>query len=247
MLSIVAGPDPLDPISLPESGVDYVALLEGASIRGLRVAFSPDLGNPPIEPAVAAGIARAAEVFEKDLGAEVEQVQIELPDPFEYFWRWWGLELILMLDGEDSPPIEDFPPQVLEELDRLRGRNAGDCARTHYVERAKIHHAFASVFLDHDLLLMPTTAMVAFPHPGPEGGPLEVGGKRSTYPVLENQRCTEAIAHAGYPAITIPCGFTDGLPIGLQIAGPHFADGAILHAAAAFEAAAPWAKARPPL
>jgi aspartyl-tRNA(Asn)/glutamyl-tRNA(Gln) amidotransferase subunit A len=50
----------------------------------------------------------------------------------------------------------------------------------------------------------------------------------------------------GQPAATVPCGFThDGLPVGLQIVGRRFADAAVLRAAAAFEAARPWAAKRP--
>lgn len=54
--------------------------------------------------------------------------------------------------------------------------------------------------------------------------------------------------HTGQPAITVPCGFTaEGLPVGLQIVGRRFADALVLRAAAAFEAAHPWAQHRPPL
>lgn len=63
---------------------------------------------------------------------------------------------------------------------------------------------------------------------------------------LENQRLTEAITHACYPAIGIPCGFNeDGLPIGFQIAVGHGQDAAVLRAAAAFEAARPRTDRRP--
>jgi Asp-tRNA(Asn)/Glu-tRNA(Gln) amidotransferase A subunit family amidase len=114
--------------------------------------------------------------------------------------------------------------------------------------RATIHEEFARVFDEHDLLIFPTTPMVAYPHPGDDFGPLEVAGEKARVPVLENMRCTEAIAHAGYPAITVPCGFTEeGLPVGLQIAAGHGQDAAVLRAAAAFESASPWVDRRPQL
>jgi Asp-tRNA(Asn)/Glu-tRNA(Gln) amidotransferase A subunit family amidase len=97
-------------------------------------------------------------------------------------------------------------------------------------------------------LMWPTTPMAAFPHPGEEGGPTSVGGVPVQRPPFQNQRYTEAISHAGYPAITVPAGWTkDGLPVGLQIAGRHEADAAVLIAAAAFEAARPWSSRRPAL
>ena len=246
MLSLIAGPDPGDPVALPATSEDYLTALEDASMRGLRVAVSPDLGLPPIEPQVRDGLVRAAVVFEQELGAVVDEVQLQLPDPFEYFIKCWGPQGALLMEqsglAADDSPLHAEMDRVAKEMSAL------DYARVLFGTRAAIHRAFSDVFAEHDLLLMPTTPMVAFPHPGPPEGPLEVAGKPSRYPMLENQRCTEAIAHAGYPAISVPCGFTaEGLPIGLQIAGPHRDEMAILRAAAAFEAAAPWAGRRPPL
>jgi len=247
MLSLVAGPDPADPIALPASDDDYLSLLEGASVRGLRVAVSLDLGLPPIEAQVRAGLTRAARVFESELGAAVEEVDLRLPDPFEYFIKCWGPQGMLL--QEQMGLAFDQSSAVLQEMDRTaREMSALDFARVLFGDRAAIHRAFADVFAGHDLLLMPTTPMVAFPHPGAPGGPLKVAGQASRYPMLENQRCTEAIAHAGYPAISVPCGFTsEGLPIGLQIAGRHRDEVTILRAAAAYEAATTWTKTRPPL
>ena len=249
LLTAVAGPDPYNPVSLPEQGVDYLALLENASVKGLRIALSQDLGNPPIESGVSAALERAAEAFERELEAEVEEVDLQLPDPFDYFVHWWAPQIALEFDefvtsiGADPSGSHPLFQEVVAEG---RAMSAVEYAQVQYRQRASIHKAFAEVFADYDLLLMPTTPMAAFPHPGPEGGPLEVAGRSSKYPALENQRCTEAIAHAGYPAITVPCGFTqEGLPVGLQIAAGHGCDADVLRAAAAFERATPWQSRRP--
>lgn len=250
MLNSIAGPDPRVPFSLLESGFDFLADLEGASVAGLRVAFSPDLGQPGIEADVAAGVADAASFFESDLGAMVEKIDIDLPDPYEYFYKWWGPYALLEVAGleAEGKDLAKTQPLLLEFADAVKGMTAAEVAYTEMVERAELHGAFATVFESHDLMIWPTTAMTAFPHPGPEGGPTEVGGWKSPRPTLENQRLTEAVSHAGYPAVTIPCGFNeDGLPIGLQIAAGHGQDAAVLRAAAAFEAARPWADRRPQL
>jgi Asp-tRNA(Asn)/Glu-tRNA(Gln) amidotransferase A subunit family amidase len=142
----------------------------------------------------------------------------------------------------------DPDPQHQPLLDQAYAMTAVEYARVQFEQREALHRAFAEVFVDHDLLVWPTTPMAAYPHPGEARGPVTVDGQQARLPGLQNQRYTEAIAHAGYPAITVPAGWTaDGLPVGLQIAGRHAADAAVLKAAAAFEEARPWATRRPAL
>ena len=249
MLGIVAGPDPFEMFAIQASGFDYLGALAGASVAGLRVAYSPDLGAPPIEPEVRDIVRRAASVFEAELGARVEEVPIDLPDPLDYFAGWWGPQAAL---GDEelaaSGVYIEPPPAVQAVLEPARGMTAIDYARVQFEQRRAIHDAFATIFLDHDLLVWPTTPMVAFPHPGEAGGPTSVAGQAVRLPALQNQRYTEAVSHAGYPAITVPAGWTaDGLPVGLQIAARHAADADVLIAAAAFEQARPWSQRRPAL
>jgi Asp-tRNA(Asn)/Glu-tRNA(Gln) amidotransferase A subunit family amidase len=199
---------------------------------------------------VASIVEHAANTFERDLGAVVEQVDIKLPNPFEYFVAYWGpytaLEHIVALEHGADPT--QTHPKIAELAERTGNMLAVDHLRAALYQREEIHRAFAEIFLDHDLLIWPTTSITAYPHPGEEGGPTEVEGVRVPEPTMENQRLTEAVSHAGYPAISVPAGFTaDQLPVGLQIAAGHGQDGAVLNAAAALEAAAPWADRRPPV
>jgi Asp-tRNA(Asn)/Glu-tRNA(Gln) amidotransferase A subunit family amidase len=249
MLNVVAGPDPFDPFAIQETGIDYLTALDGASVAGLRVAYSPDLGAPPIEAEVREIVRQAASVFGSALGAHVDEITISLPDPIDYFIDWWGPQVVMGIEDLQALGAVTGPDPRLQPLvDHTRGMTAVEYARVQFDQRAAIHQAFAQVFLDHDMLIWPTTPMAAFPHPGPEGGPTSVAGQEIRFPSLQNQRYTEAISHAGYPAITVPAGWTkDGLPVGLQIAGRHAADGAVLRAAAAFEEARPWSSRRPAL
>jgi Asp-tRNA(Asn)/Glu-tRNA(Gln) amidotransferase A subunit family amidase len=247
MLSVVAGPHPHDPYSLLENGIDYVAALEGASLRGVRIGFSRDLGAGPVEPEVTRALEQAAGRLQDDCGAIVEEVEVSLPDPLEYFLRFWPAFMALELDAIEGDDSESNPIFV-KWAKRAHEQSAVEFVRNAVVTRGEVHRVFAELFMTHDLLLWPTVPSVAFPHPGPAGGPLEVAGQKVKYPEMDNQRYTEAISHAGYPAITVPCDFSrDGLPIGMQLAAGHGADAAVLRAAAVYEAAFPWADRRPPL
>jgi aspartyl-tRNA(Asn)/glutamyl-tRNA(Gln) amidotransferase subunit A len=110
--------------------------------------------------------------------------------------------------------------------------------------RRTLSDAFVKFFAQHDLLLTPTLA--APPLPVGVNYYEEIGGRKVspsgwfafTYPMNMT----------GFPAASVPCGWTaDGLPVGLQIIGPRFADALVLRAAGAFETIAPWAAKRPPL
>jgi Asp-tRNA(Asn)/Glu-tRNA(Gln) amidotransferase A subunit family amidase len=96
----------------------------------------------------------------------------------------------------------------------------------------------------HDLWLTPTAATPPFPVEHPHV--LEING-RPVGKTMQRSFLTYAVSVLGLPAISIPCGMTRaGLPVGLQIIGPRRGEAAVLRAAAAFEAAAPWADRIPP-
>ncbi len=94
--------------------------------------------------------------------------------------------------------------------------------------RTKISQDFASAFADVDFVLTPTSPSVAFKLGEKTGDPLAM---------YLNDYCTVPMSLAGIPAISIPCGLIDGLPVGLQIAGPAFSENRLLDAAHALECA----------
>lgn len=249
MLGLVAGPDPYDAVSIQERPDDYLAGIADACVHGLRIAFCPDLRSGPVEAEVSRVVTAAVSRFERDLGARVDRIDLELPDPYEYFLNFWGPAVAALVRDKLLPYAdpEQIPAVVRTLADRGASIDLLTYVRTQTDVRTQIHNTFAKVFERHDLLVWPTTPCAAFKHPGPAGGPLELDGTKTREPAMENQRFTEAISHAGYPAITVPAGFTrEGLPVGLQIAAGHGRDLAVLRAAAAFEALSPWAGHRPP-
>lgn len=243
MLEAMAGPDPRDPLSIDEPGVGFVAACD-ESIRGMRLAFSPNLGYAPMSEEAATAARSAATVFEA-LGARVEEVA----DPGWGDPSGWHTTLYRGGAANRLGPLYDERPEWIDpsvaEIIEL-GRKittaefvAAQGARTQFYERA---NAFMSGY---DGLLTPTMPCGAWPY-GPHSYTIgdtevsEVGGGR--WPLVYSFNVT------GWPAATVPCGFdAAGLPLGLQIVTPWHADRRCLALSAAFEAAAPWLGTLPPL
>jgi amidase len=115
----------------------------------------------------------------------------------------------------------------------------GELLRTRQWQRV------SEFFRSHDLLITPTMAVPAFPIEHPHI--IEING-RPVGKAMARSFLTYAFSVLGLPALSIPCGFTKaGLPVGLQIVGKPRGEAAVLRAAAAFEAARPWADRVPPI
>jgi aspartyl-tRNA(Asn)/glutamyl-tRNA(Gln) amidotransferase subunit A len=241
LMSVLAGPDPRDRLSLPAGDVDWSTAVAGG-ISGMRVAFSPDWGYLAVDPAVRDVVARAAAVFEKDLGCTVEEAHPGWEDPFDAFWTvvvgdtdLAGMrELIGEYGGQMSPNVVEImsKPWTAEELTSARR------------VRKAVNNKMWRLMADHDLLITPTLAVPPFPiH---TQGPEIIDGRM--VPSTAWLGFCFPINLTGQPAATVPAGFTpDGLPVGLQIVGRHLADADVLRASAAFESAAPWAAHWPDL
>jgi aspartyl-tRNA(Asn)/glutamyl-tRNA(Gln) amidotransferase subunit A len=239
MMNVCSGPDERDQYSLPADGADYVRALKG-SLKGLRVAYSETLGfAPAVAAEVRSATSKAAGVF-RELGCRVKTVDPSWPSPYEC-WRTTFLGGI----ATRLAPYRDRRDQIDAGLHPLIEEMLKS-SPTHYVQAwfdrlAWWQHARA-FFESYDVLLCPTVATAAFElgilWPSTiDGKPVDrEAGSAFTFP----------FNMTGQPAATVPCGFTrDGLPIGLQIIGRRFDDVTVLRAAAAFEAARPWAQRRP--
>ena len=109
--------------------------------------------------------------------------------------------------------------------------------------RERIARSFLDVFRRVDLLVTPTVPVAA---PAREHDPTL--GKADTGRTASLIRFTGPFNLTGFPAVTVPCGFTEGgLPVGLQFVGPAGADHDLLHAVRAYEQATPWHATRPPI
>ncbi|NIH81178.1 amidase [Amycolatopsis viridis] len=241
LLSVLAGPDPRSPIALAEPGEVFARPLD-RDLRGLRVAWSPDLGGAvPVEPEVAAVVEESAKVFE-GLGCVVERACPDFTGADEAFriLRAWQFAVKfgpLLADSRDR--LKDSIVWNTEEGLRL---SAVDVGRAE-VLRTELFHRFREFFTRHDLLLLPVSQVPPF-DAGLEYPARVAGTAMATY--LDWMRSAYFVTVSGSPALSVPAGFTPaGLPVGLQIVGPHRADFAVLQAGHVFEQATGVARQRP--
>ena len=241
MLDVVAGHDPRDRFSWnPEER--YVDALGDLGLRGLKVAWSQDLGYAAIEPEVAEIAELAAKVF-TDLGCEVVKDHPDLPDP-------WPIEHVLWVAAMAGARHDDFEavrgimdPGLVELVEMGRQLSAANVARAR-MDQGTYAAGWADWLREYDLLLTPTLPCTAFPVG--QSHPPTIAGRETSY--LSWTAFTYPFNLTGQPAATVPCGFaSDGLPVGLQIVGRHRADALVLRASSAFEQARPWHDVRPNL
>jgi aspartyl-tRNA(Asn)/glutamyl-tRNA(Gln) amidotransferase subunit A len=241
MLTAIAGPDPRDLSSLPGDGVDYVKTLEDG-IQGLRVGWTPDWGYAAVDPQVREITEAAARRFAAT-GCDVEEAHPGFSDPADAFVVLFNAAFAARLGGALLEWRDRMDPGLTSLIDDGMRYTAVDFITAGNVRRT-LNDAFRRFFARYALLLTPTL-------PAP---PLRIGV--NAYEEIGGRRVgptgwfafTFPVNMTGYPAATVPCGRTrDGLPVGLQIIGPRFADALVLRAAAAFEAIQPWAQHWPPI
>lgn len=244
MLAVLAGPDDRAPLSYAVDTGEFLRAVRRPSVRGWRVAWTPDAnGLIPVDPEVARVAEGATRVF-RALGARVTAASPDFGDVDEIVLATRGISMVA--NHADRLPRwrEVMQPGLVWNIEQGLGLTAREVARGEALRAALWHRvrAFMEAF---DLLILPTVAVKPFPVEQPY--PTEICGKPVAH-YIQWAYLTYAITLTGLPAISVPCGFTrDGLPVGLQIVGRRRAEAAVLRAAAAFEEAVPWADARPPV
>jgi Asp-tRNA(Asn)/Glu-tRNA(Gln) amidotransferase A subunit family amidase len=227
-LHVMAGPDGRDFVCMEDEPDDYVAATD-TGVEGLRLAWTSDFGfgkafTVAETPRVVAAIRQAVEGY-SSLGARVDETGLVWDDP----WPHFGVTSQVSYRGWPAPQGESGPtPEAYREALAVRARSVAQ---------------LRGLLADHDLVLSPTTHSIA-----PTIDDCETSWLRPTPggPTASHYLCFNVLFNwVGWPALTVPCGFVDGLPIGLQIAGPAGSEGLLLRAARALETLHP--AERPPI
>jgi amidase len=230
MLSVLSGPDLRSPLSLPENGDVFRKPLE-RDLKGVRIAWSADLGGLPVDSRVTATLEAQREVF-ADLGCIVEEGFPDFSDADEIFknFRAWFYEINLgSLLPEHRDKMKETVVWNIEAGMKLSGPELGRAE----VKRTALFHRVREFMQDYDFLALPVSQVPPFPIE--QEFVSEINGvKMETY--LDWMRSCYFISVTGQPAISVPCGFTtDGLPVGLQLVGKPQDDLGVLQLAHAFE------------
>ena len=247
LLAVLSGPDPravlaLDapPPALASPG-DVTGVL-AQDLRGLRVAWSADLGLP-VEPEVRAALAPARAVL-ASLGCRVSDAAPDLTGADEVFRTWRALRFVTAF----GPLLRDHPgdvgPNVAWNIERGQELTVADLSRATTLWAA-LAERVSSFFAGFDVLACPVSQVPPFDVDLDWVHEID-GVPQESY--LDWMRSAYLISVTGLPAISVPAGFTPGgLPVGLQLVGRRRADWHLLAVAAAFEGATGHAQTAPSL
>jgi aspartyl-tRNA(Asn)/glutamyl-tRNA(Gln) amidotransferase subunit A len=253
MLNIMAGFDPKDSTSADRAVPDYTATLN-QPLKGLRVGLPKEYFSDQLNPAMEQQVRNAVKEYEK-LGATVKEVS--LPHAKLAIAAYY-----VIAPAEASANLSRFDgvrygyrcdnPQDLNDLyTRTRAEGFGNEVKrrilvgtyalsagyfdAYYLKAQKVRRLiqqdFINAFKEVDLLMSPVSPSPAF-----------VQGEKTSDPVtmyLEDI-FTIAVNLAGVPAMSVPAGFVDGLPVGLQIIGNYFEEARLLNAAHQFQQVTDW-------
>ena len=260
VLNAIAGHDPRDSTSLPGRAPDYLSGIEN-EIAGLRLGLPTEYFAEGVEPGVREAVETAAKALE-GLGASVQEVSLPttryalacyyIIAPAECsanLARYDGVKYGAsyqdagdMWEAMERTRQYGFGPEVTRRVMLGTYALSAGYYDAYYLKaqqvRTLIRQDFARVFETVDALVTPTSPVVAFRL-----------GEKTADPVQMYQTdvCTLPVNIAGLPGLSVPCGFSQGLPVGMQLIGPHLADATLLRIGHAYQQATNWHEARPPL
>jgi Asp-tRNA(Asn)/Glu-tRNA(Gln) amidotransferase A subunit family amidase len=239
-LDVMAGREPEDPYSIDDYPGSFLAEMD-RGVRGLRVAWSPDLGYALVEPE-GRDICEAGAKRFADFGCTVEEATPGFPNPST------DRTFLTLGATNDAVWMSELTPEQLElvgEPAKVFLQAGSQTSGTDFVRanlrRMRLWETMQRFHETYDLLLTPSLAVTAFPVGEP---PTKVGD--ADFPPFGWSPFTVPFNLTGQPAASVPCGYDSrGLPVGLHIVGRAFEDSLVLRAARAFEQAQPWADRRP--
>ena len=232
MLSTIAGPDSRSPIAIAEPGSLFTHPLE-RDFKDVRIAWSRDLGELPVDPRVTQALENQRHVFE-ELGCIVVEGQPDFRDADEIFkvWRAWSFELQFgeLMDNHREQ-MKDTVIWNIEQGRKLSGPEIGKAE----IKRTELYHRVREFMETNEFLICPVNQVPPFDIN--QRWIQEINGvKMESY--IDWMKSCYYITVTGQPAISVPCGFTpEGLPVGMQIVGRHHDDFGVLQLAHAFEQA----------
>jgi aspartyl-tRNA(Asn)/glutamyl-tRNA(Gln) amidotransferase subunit A len=252
VLKAIAGFDPLDSTSVDEPVPDYPAMLD-APLKGLKIGLLQEFFDG-LEPRNAALIHDSLKVY-TSLGATTVEVSLpHLPLSVPTYYVVAPAECSSNLSRFDGVRFGyrcDQPKDLTDLYKRSRGEGFGPEVKrrimtgtyvlsagyfdAYYLKAQKVRRLitedFRAAFQQVDLVVGPTTPTPAF----------DIGAKiDDPVTMYLNDIYTIGANLAGLPGLSLPCGFVDGLPMGLQLIGPHFSEGRLLNAAHLYQLATEW-------
>ncbi len=239
MMNVLCEPDHRDTNAVPRRNIDYLANLN-KGVKGLKIAYSPNLGYVDVNPEVEAAVAQAAKVFE-ELGAEVVRVDPGFSDPLGAFGH--------LFYGGAANAMRDLGAKKRERMDPELVKVAEKAARLSMLdymgavnESMALRERMANFHRKYDLLLTPSLPITAFE----TGREVPRDWPSTRWPTWTP--FTYPFNMTGQPGLSVPCGFDKaGLPISLQLVGARFNDALLLQAGHAYQQAAPLTDRRPEL
>ena len=232
VLNCICGKDEHDSTSLPVDVPDFTKALR-ADVKGLRIGLPKEYYGEGVDAKVKAEIEKAVKKYE-ELGAEI--VDVSLPHT-EY----------AVITATSAPEMtrlsrtEGFGPEVRRRIMLGTYVLSSGYYDAYYKKamqvRTLIRRDFNEAFEKCDVLLTPTSPVVAYP----------VDGKMDPLSIYMLDVTTIPVNMAGLPGISIPCGFADGMPVGMQLIGKVLDEETVLRAAYTFEQATDFHKAMAPL
>jgi amidase len=234
MLQAVSGPHPMEPFVVPVEGRDFPAAAASPLRPGLRVAYCADIVRIGIDPDIER-VARQAAFALRDLGVEVEEVDLDLSAFRKTFLQLRG-QFVLNGGLDMLDRIDRLGPNYAGNLRFALAQSPRDVAEGER-GRARLMARLAAFFERHDRLLTPCAPVPPFAVD--KNYPETIGGRKmESY--IDWAAPTFVLSSAGLPVLCVPAGLDRAnLPVGLQVVGPRWKEEGVLSLGAALERVAP--------